>query len=85
MRRFTIPKAWLDRIIIAGKTCSSSEAGAKGVFIASSRGGLYAPGTPQQSNDFQEIYLRAILAASSASRIRPVNGRRPTRCVIAWF
>ena len=62
MRRFTIPKAWLDRIVIAGKTCSSSEAGAKGVFIASSRGGLYAPGTPQQSNDFQEIYLRAILA-----------------------
>ncbi len=61
MRRFTIPKAWLDGIVIAGKTCSSSEAGAKGVFIASSRGGLYAPGTPQQSNDFQEIYLRAIL------------------------
>ncbi len=31
------------------------------MIIASSRGGLYAPGMPQQANDFQETYLRAIL------------------------
>jgi FMN-dependent NADH-azoreductase len=31
------------------------------VIIGSSRGGLYAPGTPQQANDFQEPYLRAVL------------------------
>ena len=70
MYNFTIPsqlKAWFDRIVIAGKTFSYSEAGAKGlagdkkVIIVSSRGGLYAPGTPQQANDFQETYLRAIL------------------------
>jgi FMN-dependent NADH-azoreductase len=70
MYNFTIAsqlKAWLDRIIIAGKTFGYTEAGAKGlagdkkVIIASSRGGLYAPGTPQAANDFQETYLRAIL------------------------
>jgi FMN-dependent NADH-azoreductase len=70
MYNFTIAsqlKAWLDRIVIAGKTFGYTEAGAKGlagdkkVIIASSRGGLYAPGTPQAANDFQETYLRAIL------------------------
>jgi len=70
MYNFTIPsqlKAWLDRILIAGKTFRYDESGAKGlaggkkVIIASSRGGLYAPGMPQQANDFHEPYLRAIL------------------------
>jgi FMN-dependent NADH-azoreductase len=70
MYNFTIPsqlKAWLDRIIVAGKTFSYGEGGARGlaggkkVIIASSRGGLYAPGMPQAANDFQEPYLRAVL------------------------
>ncbi len=70
MYNFTIAsqlKAWLDRIIIAGKTFRYTETGAKGlaggkkVIIASSRGGLYASGMPQEANDFQETYLRAIL------------------------
>jgi len=55
MYNFTIPsqlKAWIDRILIAGKTFRYSEAGpvglagSKRVIIASSRGGLYAPGMP---------------------------------------
>jgi FMN-dependent NADH-azoreductase len=70
MYNFTIPsqlKAWLDRIVIAGKTFRYDETGPKGlagskkVIIASTRGGLYAPGTPQHANDFHEPYLRAIL------------------------
>jgi FMN-dependent NADH-azoreductase len=70
MYNFTIPtqlKAWLDRILIAGKTFSYSKAGVKGlaggkkVIIASSRGGLYTPGMPFEANDFQEPYLRAVL------------------------
>jgi FMN-dependent NADH-azoreductase len=70
MYNFTVPsqlKAWLDRIVIVGRTVRYTEAGAQGlaggkkVIIASSRGGLYAPGMPQQANDFQETYLRAIL------------------------
>ena len=70
MYNFTIAsqlKAWIDRIIIAGKTFRYTEAGAKGlaggkkVIIASSRGGLYTSGMPFAANDFQETYLRAIL------------------------
>jgi FMN-dependent NADH-azoreductase len=71
MYNFTIPsqlKAWIDRILIAGKTFRYSEAGPVGlaggkrVIIASSRGGLYAPGMPFEANDFQERYLRAVFA-----------------------
>ena len=71
MYNFTIPsqlKAWIDRILIAGKTFRYSEAGPVGlaggkrVIIASSRGGLYAPGVPLEANDFQEPYLRAVFA-----------------------
>lgn len=71
MYNFTVPsqlKAWIDRILIAGKTFRYSEtgpvglAGGKRVIIASSRGGLYAPGMPFEANDFQERYLRAVFA-----------------------
>jgi FMN-dependent NADH-azoreductase len=71
MYNFTVPsqlKAWIDRILIAGKTFRYSEAGPVGlaggkrVIIASSRGGIYAPGMPFEANDFQEQYLRAVFA-----------------------
>jgi FMN-dependent NADH-azoreductase len=71
MYNFTIPsqlKAWIDRILIAGKTFQYGEAGPAGlaggkrVVIASSRGGLYAPGMPFEAYDFQERYLRAVFA-----------------------
>ncbi len=71
MYNFAVPsqlKAWIDRILIAGKTFRYGEAGPVGlaggkrVIVASSRGGLYAPGMPFEANDFQEKYLRAIFA-----------------------
>jgi len=71
MYNFGIPsqlKAWIDRIAIAGKTFRYTAdgpiglAGGKHVIVASSRGGLYAPGMPFEANDFQEKYLRAIFA-----------------------
>ena len=71
MYNFGIPsqlKAWIDRIAIAGKTFNYTAdgpiglAGGKLVIVASSRGGLYAPGVPFEANDFQEKYLRAIFA-----------------------
>jgi FMN-dependent NADH-azoreductase len=71
--------ALLARTIIAGKTFSYTETGTKGlaggkkVIIASSSGGLYAPGTPQQTNDFQETYLRAILGFIGIDDIRIVR------------
>jgi FMN-dependent NADH-azoreductase len=71
MYNFTVPsqlKAWIDRILIAGKTFRYGEAGPVGlaggkrVVIASSRGGLYAPGMPFEAYDFQERYLQAVFA-----------------------
>jgi FMN-dependent NADH-azoreductase len=82
MYNFTIAsqlKAWFDRIIIGGKTFRYTEAGAKGltggkkVIIASARGGLYMPGTPQAANDFQETYLRAILGFIGIEEIEIVR------------
>lgn len=69
MYNFGIPsqlKAWIDRLAVAGKTFAYGEAGPKGlaggkrVIVASSRGGLYGPDTPQAAVDFQEPYLRAV-------------------------
>lgn len=68
MYNFTIPtqlKAWLDRIVTAGKTFRYTAngpeglAGGKRVIVASSRGGIYSEG-PAQAIDFQEPYLRHV-------------------------
>ncbi|MBN8737357.1 MAG: NAD(P)H-dependent oxidoreductase [Xanthomonadales bacterium] len=70
MYNFTIPtqlKAWLDRVLIAGKTFRYTEKGPQGlagdkrVIIASSRGGIYSEG-PAMAVDFQENYLKHVLA-----------------------
>src|ERR1700722_14522718 len=67
MYNFTVStqlKAWIDRILIAGKTFGYGESGPKGlaggkqVILASSRGGLYAAGMPGEANDFHETYLK---------------------------
>jgi FMN-dependent NADH-azoreductase len=68
MYNFTIPsqlKAWIDRILAAGKTFRYTDAGPEGlaggkrVIVASARGGIYSEG-PMQSIDFQERYLRQV-------------------------
>src|SRR4029077_17874469 len=67
---FTIPtqlKAWIDRIVVAGKTFRYggegpvSLAGDKRVIIAISRGGLYGPGAPAAVLEHLETYLRGVL------------------------
>ena len=72
MYNFGIPsqlKAWIDRIAIAGKTFSCTAdgpiglAGGKHVIVASSRGGLYAPGMPFEATTSR----RSICARSSPS------------------
>jgi FMN-dependent NADH-azoreductase len=69
MYNFTIPgqlKAWIDRILIPGKTFRYGAggveglAGAKRIIVAISRGGLYGPGTPSASFEHAEAYLRAV-------------------------
>jgi FMN-dependent NADH-azoreductase len=82
MYNFTVPsqlKAWIDRILIAGKTFRYSKtgpvglAGGKRVIVASSRGGLYAPGMPFEANDFQEKYLRAVFAFIGIENVEIVH------------
>jgi FMN-dependent NADH-azoreductase len=69
MYNFSIPsqlKAWIDRIVVAGKTFHYTANGPEGlatgkkVVIVISRGGVYAEG-PAAAMDFQETYLRSVL------------------------
>jgi FMN-dependent NADH-azoreductase len=67
MYNFTIPsqlKAWIDRIVVAGKTFKYGAQGAEGlagdkrVIVAISRGGFYGAGTPAAAGEYVETYLR---------------------------
>jgi FMN-dependent NADH-azoreductase len=70
MFNFSIPsqlKAWIDRVVQAGRTFRYTEkgpvglAGAKKVIIVSSRGGMYAGMPYEAAMDHQEAYLRTVL------------------------
>jgi FMN-dependent NADH-azoreductase len=60
-------KAWLDQLVRAGKTFSYGQSGPEGllsgkkVYVLTSRGGAYTPGTPLAEFDFQEPYLKRVL------------------------
>ncbi|MDB5632676.1 MAG: FMN-dependent NADH-azoreductase [Tardiphaga sp.] len=67
MYNFTIPsqlKAWIDRILVAGKTFKYSASGVEGlaggkrVIIAVSRGGFYGADMPTAAGEHLETYLR---------------------------
>jgi len=69
MYNFTIAsqlKAWIDRILVVGETFAYDETGPTGlatgkrVIIAVSRGGHYGPGTPAESLEHLETYLRGV-------------------------
>ena len=69
MYNFTLPtqlKAWLDRILIAGKTFRYTESGPEGlvkgkrVIVASARGGFYDQGSPARALKHLETYLRGV-------------------------
>ena len=69
MYNFSIPsqlKAWIDRIVVAGKTFRYGANGPEGLakgkkaVIVISRGGIYSAG-PAAALDFQETYLRGVL------------------------
>jgi FMN-dependent NADH-azoreductase len=71
MYNFTIPsqlKAWIDRILVAGKTFKYSAQGVEGlagnkrVIIAISRGGFYGAGTPSAAAEHLETYLRSVFS-----------------------
>ena len=69
MYNFTLPtqlKAWLDRILIAGKTFRYTADGPEGlatgkrVVIALARGGIYDAGSPAAALEHLETYLRGV-------------------------
>ena len=69
MYNFTLPtqlKAWIDRIVLAGKTFRYTESGPEGlargkrVVIALARGGFYNGNSPTAALEHLETYLRGI-------------------------
>ncbi len=69
MYNFTLPtqlKAWLDRILIAGKTFRYTAQGPEGlakgkrVIVALARGGIYDAGSPAAALEHLETYLRGV-------------------------
>ncbi|HEY0801872.1 MAG TPA: NAD(P)H-dependent oxidoreductase [Steroidobacteraceae bacterium] len=72
MYNFSIPsqlKAWIDRVVIAGKSFRYGPNGAesllpknKKVFIASSRGSVYTGGAPAAALEHHESYLTGVLS-----------------------
>jgi FMN-dependent NADH-azoreductase len=69
MYNFTLPtqlKAWIDRILIAGRTFQYGPNGPEGlakgkrVIVALARGGFYHEGAPAASLEHLETYLRGV-------------------------
>jgi len=69
MYNFTLPtqlKAWIDRIVIAGRTFQYGPNGPEGlakgkrVIIALARGGFYGEGSPASALEHLETYLRGV-------------------------
>jgi FMN-dependent NADH-azoreductase len=83
MYNFSIPsqlKAWIDRVVVAGKTFKYGPNGAesllpknKKVLIASSRGGVYVKGTPAAALEHHETYLTGVLSFIGLSDVTIVR------------
>jgi len=82
MYNFTIPsqlKAWIDRIVVAGKTFKYGAQGAEGlagnkrVIVAISRGGFYGAGSPAAAGEYVETYLRWVLGFIGVKRLEFIS------------
>ena len=85
MYNFSIPsllKAWIDQVVRMGKTFSYGPNGPQGllqekkVVIITSRGGSYGKGTVTEAFDFQEPYLRHILAFIGLTNVTFVHAEK---------
>ncbi|MFE2728593.1 FMN-dependent NADH-azoreductase [Kitasatospora sp. NPDC059327] len=65
MYNFTIPsslKAWLDQVILMGRTAGDTPSAAgTPVTVVAARGGSYAPGAPREPYEFVTTYLEKVL------------------------
>jgi FMN-dependent NADH-azoreductase len=82
MYNFTIPsqlKAWIDRIVVAGKTFKYGAQGAEGlagnkrVIIAISRGGFYGAGMPAAAGEYVETYLRWVFGFIGVNNLELIS------------
>jgi FMN-dependent NADH-azoreductase len=82
MYNFTIPsqlKAWIDRVVIAGKTFKYDAQGPRGlagdkrIIVAISRGGFYGPGAPAAALEHLESYLRGIFGFIGVTRLEFIS------------
>jgi FMN-dependent NADH-azoreductase len=82
MYNFTIPsqlKAWIDRIVVVGKTFKYDAngpeglAGNKRVIVAISRGGFYGAGTPFAALEHLESYLRGVFGFIGVTRLEFIS------------
>jgi FMN-dependent NADH-azoreductase len=78
MYNFTVPsqlKAWVDRILVAGRTFRYTATGPEGlaagkrVIVALSRGGFYGAGSPAAAFEHVESYLRAVFGLTGVTDI----------------
>jgi FMN-dependent NADH-azoreductase len=85
MYNFTLPsqlKAWIDRIVVGGKTFKYGAngpeglAGNKRVIVAISRGGFYGAGTPMAALEHLETYLRGVFGFIGVTKLEfiPADG-----------
>ena len=79
MYNFTIPsqlKAWIDRIVVAGKTFKYGAQGLTGnkrVIVAISRGGFYGAGTPAAVGEHLETYLRWVFGFIGVTNLELIS------------
>jgi FMN-dependent NADH-azoreductase len=88
MYNFTISsplKAWIDQIVRPGKTVAFGPEGSRGlltgkkVIVLTSRGGEYANGAPRSGYDYQEPYLRLILAFIGLTEVTFIHAENQQR------
>ncbi|MGO8934638.1 MAG: FMN-dependent NADH-azoreductase [Terracidiphilus sp.] len=76
-------KAWIDMIVREGRTFAFTESGVvplvppgKRVFVFSARGGAYPAGSPLQTLDHQEPYLRDVLGVIGFAVVEFIHAER---------
>jgi FMN-dependent NADH-azoreductase len=94
MYNFTIPsslKAWIDQVVRLGKTVGYGPNGPQGllgrkkVVVITSRGSAYEKGTAREAFDFQEPYLRHILAFIGLTDVTFIHAENQAREEAAVF
>jgi FMN-dependent NADH-azoreductase len=82
MYNFTIPsqlKAWIDRIVVVGKTFKYDAQGPEGlagdkrVIVAVSRGGFYGADTPAAALEHLETYLRGVFGFLGVTQLEFIS------------